>query len=611
MVHDKRVLFLLFPLFLVCMLVLLMMAGYFSQHRASAAGFVDAAFTQAAHESGVPIEILKSICYMEGRLSNHAGSPSVDQGYGCMHLTKNAHVNMLDQAARELRVNEQQLKTDLPTNIRGGAILLHDEALQLSKTHRLPATLAGWYGAIATYSHATTRSTALMYADEVYHILQRGFSAKADNGEVITLAAQTVKPDLMQAVNVKGATSLPAGCVNDGKVDYPNAIDCILNPKTFDCNRVRANAPCTYQSAVRPAQYKVLQVVIHDIEGTARDALNVFQNVKSNVSVQYIVDSDGTIYQVLRDHDIGFHAGNLWYNQHSVGIEHAGFAAAGWQWYNATEYLASAKLTAYLLEKYHIPLDHDHVVAHGTIPASALAYTPNHVDPGPYWLWDYYLGLVHEQGVPYAGGQQNDRLITLQPATGHQSLGDNGQETQDNFNFFYLYSAPSTDSPRIQPAGNAHTITDETNNVEADMSFYYLDKVDDPAGTGDTLYEIWYGEEDQAHSAKPSYFAHAKLAWLAVPPDAATQGYGTPVTLKATRGASVSISGKPATGSVYVIGSAPQQAVFVSAYTVVEDGTHNQWYEINYNHRQAWVPANNVQIVRNPPPEREAGLRNG
>jgi N-acetyl-anhydromuramyl-L-alanine amidase AmpD len=579
------------------MLVLVVMAGYFPLYRASAAGSVDAAFTQAARDSGVPIEILKSICYMEGRLSNHGGSPSIDQGYGCMHLVKNAHANTLDQAAHELGVNEQQLKADLPTNIRGGAMLLHDEALQLSQTHTLPATLADWYSVIAAYSHATTRSTALMYAGEIYRVLQRGFSAKADDGEIITLAAQTVRPDGMKAAVVTDTTSLPSGCVNDGKVDYPGAIDCILNPKTFDCNRVPNKAPCTYQGADRPAQSQVLQVVIHDIEGTAQDALSSFQDVKSNVSVQYIVDSDGTIYQVLHDHDVGFHAGNFWYNQHSVGIEHAGFAATGWQWYNATEYLASAKLTAYLLEKYHIPLDHDHVVAHGTIPAPALAYTPNHVDPGPYWLWDYYFGLVHEQGVPYVNGQQNDHLITLHPATGRQPLGAGGQETQDNFNFFSLYSGPSTAAPQIQPAGNAHDITDETNNVEADMSFYYLNMVDDPAGTGDTLYEIWYGEEDQAHSAKSSYFAHAQLAWLAVPPDTALAGCGTLIMLKAVRGASVSVSGKPAAGSAYVIGSAPPQSMFVSAYTVVEDGTHNQWYEINYNHRQSWVPANEVQVM--------------
>src|SRR6266700_895849 len=244
MFRGKRLLVLIVPLFLVCMLVLLAMAGYFSLHRASAASSVEAAFTQAAREAGVPVEILKSICYMEGRLSNHGGSPSIDQGYGCMHLVKNAHANTLDQAAQKLGVNEQQLKTDLPTNIRGGAILLHDDALQLSPTHTLPATLADWYGAIAAYSHTMTRSTALMYADGVYRVLNHGFAAKADGGEAITLAPQMVRPEVMKAAAVTDISPLPAGCVDDGKVDYPDAIDCILGPKTFDCNRVPHNAHC-------------------------------------------------------------------------------------------------------------------------------------------------------------------------------------------------------------------------------------------------------------------------------------------------------------------------------------------------------------------------------
>ncbi len=375
---------LLFPLFLIYMLSALLFAMYFSPQHVFAANSVEISFTRASQEFGVPAELLKAICYMEGRLSNHGGSPSIDQGYGCMHLIKNARGDMLDRAAQQLGVSASLLQSDMATNIRGGAALLHDEALQFSSSHALPATLADWYNTVIAYSHATTRATAQMYADGVYQVLQRGFTARADGGETVVLVPQSVRPNVLMAANSANMSALPAGCVDDGKVDYAGAIDCILDPKKFDCNQVAATMPCTYQSARRPGQYKVLQVVIHDIEGTAQDALNIFQDASRNVSVHYIVDSDGTVYQVLHDHDIAYQAGNIWYNQHSVGIEHAGFAATGWRWYNAAEYLASARLTAYLVKKYHIPLDHDHVVSHGLIPAPSLALTPNHVDPGPY-----------------------------------------------------------------------------------------------------------------------------------------------------------------------------------------------------------------------------------
>jgi len=574
----------------------------------STAGSVKSAFIQASQKFGVPESLLEALCYMEGRLSNHGGSPSIDNGFGCMHLVKNSNGDTLDQAAHDLGVSTHQLQIDISINIRGGAAVLRDEALRLSSTHQMPRTLADWYGAVAAYSMASTRSTALMYADALYQLLNQGYSAQAEDGETITLAPQSVHPNTATANAVSNSPNfkLPAGCKIGGAVDYPGAINCILKPaKEYDCHQVAPGAPCTYDGANRPISCQlphhavcgIDQVVIHDIEGTVQDALNVFQNPASFVSVHYIVGTNGTVYQVLPEKDIAFQAGNFWYNEHSVGIEHAGFDATGFQWYNAAEYLGSAKLVAYLLKKYNIPLDHAHIVAHGTIPSPFLAVAPNHVDPGPYWLWDYYFGLIHQQGVPYPGGNFHTGIITLHPQTDQRPFGRNGTETPANFNFFYLYNGPSTKSGLIPRQGDGTDITDVTDNVEPDMSYYYVNKVKDPAGTGDTMYEIWYGEEDMAHNPTPSLFAHAKLAWLAVPPGAAFEGQGTIVQLNSTKGGKPAVFGRPTTGSLYEIGSAPNGSIFVSAFTYVEDGTNNLWYEINYNHRQAWVHASEVTVI--------------
>src|SRR5579875_1201501 len=274
-------------------------------------GPVSQAFARAASEFHVPAVLLKAICYMEGRLSNNGGWPSRDNGFGCMHLVKNDHVDMLDRAARELGVSARQLKLDMPTNIRGGAILLRDYALQLSHMHSLPDNLNDWYGAVAAYSNSTTRSTALMYANAVFQIMHQGFSAQADDGETITLPSQPVRPNTASADAVKGSGRLPTGCRLDQHVDYPGAVDCIVPANSFDCNKMTdSNAPCTYEDARRPGDYAIDLIVIHDIEGTAESALNVFQNVQSQASVHYIVDSDGTVYQVIRESDIAYHCGN-------------------------------------------------------------------------------------------------------------------------------------------------------------------------------------------------------------------------------------------------------------------------------------------------------------
>jgi len=77
------------------------------------------------------------------------------------------------------------------------------------------------------------------------------------------------------------------------------------------------------------------------------------------------------------------HAANFLYNDQSVGIEHVGFDATGFTWYNAAQYLGSAKLMPTCSTSTTFLWIIDHIVSHGTVPAAYLKTTPNHVDPGP------------------------------------------------------------------------------------------------------------------------------------------------------------------------------------------------------------------------------------
>lgn len=587
MKHGIPRLMLLLSLLLLLVSLVELVGSESVVHAASnQSGSLSTVFASAATEFGVPVSVLEGLCYMEGRLSMHNGSPSIDNGFGCMHLVHNSRVDTLDQAAHDLKVSIALLKTDLATNIRGGADILRVAALRLSPAHALPVHLADWYGALAAYSEAGTLSTALLYADAFYQVLNKGFSVHAEDGELVTLAPQRVQPNKATAANLRITATLPSGCVQDSNVDYAGAIDCILPASKYDCN---LTSPCNYQDSNRPSTYPLPFVLIHDIEGTAQDALTIFQNASNQVSIHYIVDSDGTIYQVLHEKDIAYQAGNFWYNARSIGIEHAGFDATGYQWYNATEYLASAKLVAYLCQKYNIPLDHAHLVAHGTVPGPTLSTTPNHVDPGPYWLWDYYFGLINQQGVPFPGGTSNASILILHPSTDQQPDGSNGMETSANFNFFYLYTQPSTQSALI-PHNTSGDITDETDNVEPDMTYYIVASQPDQAGSGDTMYEIWYGESDKLPGSQ-SMDGH--LAWLAVPPGAAAQGTGTVVELKSKK--TPSVYGEPVSSSSYIIGHSQSGSIYVSPFTVSTSGT--TWYIINFNHRQAFVPSSEVTVL--------------
>ena len=503
-------------------------------------------------------------------------------GCGGGDLARNSHLDTLDQAAKLLDVRVSSVRSSISLNIAAAAAVLRADAISLSPTHRVPATLGGWYGAIAKYSGAG-HDIAVMYADEVYRILREGLTATAPTGEVVRIAPTAVTPDTATAAHVGTTPMLPANCTSNPGTDYPSAYNCIV-PTSY--------AGVTYDTASRPNDLPLLGITIHDTEETLDNTIATFWNESNGVSIHYVVDTDGTVYQCLHEKDVAFQNGNFWYNQRTIGIEHVGVDATGYQWYNAAEYLGSAKLVAYLLTKYNIPLDHEHVMSHGTTPAPSLGTSPNHVDPGPYWLWDYYLGLINQQGVPFNTGPAPSGVIRLNPSSGQQPDGPGGTETTANFNFFYLYTQPSTASPLLPAKGSPGDVTDESNNIETMISYDALAEQPDAAGTGDTMYEIWYG----ATLSPSSWSATGTKAWIAVPPGTAEQGYGTVVTLSAKGGKKANIYGKPGGTSGNVVGSTPSGSAYLSPWSVTVSGT--TWYAINYNHRQAWVPKSEVTSTR-------------
>jgi hypothetical protein len=535
----------------------------------------------AQQRFGVPANLLEAICYVEGQLSDHGGAPSVAGGYGCMNLARNSHHDTLDQAANLLAVPVASLRKSQLLGIAGAAAVLRADAIALAGDHRAPVTLGQWYGAVARYSGAG-HDVAVLYADEVFRIVRTGLTATAPTGELVRIAPSPVTPDTASANTVGTAAALPAHCTSNTGIDYSAAYNCIV-PTSY--------AGVTYNTANRPSDLPLLGVTIHDTEENLDDTIATFWNQSNGVSIHYVVDTDGTVYQCLHEKDIAFQNGNYWYNQRTIGIEHVGVDATGYQWYNATQYLGSAKLAAYLLTRYGIPLDHEHLMSHGTTPSPTLASSPNHVDPGPYWLWAYYLNLINQQGVPFATGPTPAGVIRLDPASGRQPAGSGGAETTANFNFFTLYTQPSTTSAKLASKGSAGDITDESNNIETMLSYDTVAQQPDSAGTGDTMYQIWYG----AMLTNSSWSGTGTKAWIAVPPGAAEQGYGTVVTLS-KKGKAASIYGQPGGTSGNVVGSTPSGSVYLSPWRVTVSGT--TWYAINYNHRQEWVPSSEVTATR-------------
>lgn len=171
-----------------------------------------------------------------------------------------------------------------------------------------------------------------------------------------------------------------------------------------------------YSEATRESGLDIRWYIVHVAQGSAEGTINWFQNPDANVSAHYVADHEtGSLTQQLDESDIGWHAGNWPYNQHSLGIEHSG-------WVNQTNYTdelyaASASLARWAGTEYGFPkrvrryeiapcdaLTGDGgIIGHDQIPNPNDCSQPGgisgHTDPGSLWNWGRYEGFVRRWDV--------------------------------------------------------------------------------------------------------------------------------------------------------------------------------------------------------------------
>jgi hypothetical protein len=151
-----------------------------------------------------------------------------------------------------------------------------------------------------------------------------------------------------------------------------------------------AASGANWRRADRPYDWRIDRVVVHVVQGSYPVALKVFRDPAHGAAAHYVVRKrDGHVCQMIRELDVGFHAGNREYNERSIGIEHEGFVERP-QDFTDVMYRSSARLTAGICARYGIPVDRDHIIAHHEVPGA------DHTDPGPHWDWDRYLRLIRE-----------------------------------------------------------------------------------------------------------------------------------------------------------------------------------------------------------------------
>lgn len=599
---------------------------------------LQSAFRAAATEFAVPESLLLAVSYNLSRWETHRGAPSVAGGYGPMHLLDPAAArprdsrgldaprprplrpaqgaNSLEEAAGLLGVRPALLRTDPAQNIRGGGALLARIARDLGIK---PARLADWYGTVARFSGAADEAPALDFAEQVFATIRGGAARTTGDGQQVSLAAQPVTPnrDTARGLGLRPSPATAPEC--------PPELGCLFIPAAYQPNT--ADDPADYGNydfADRTLSGPAIRyIIIHNTEIDYNLTLRVFQTPTTYVSTHYVVrSSDGQVAQMVKNKNVGWHAGNWYFNGHSIGIEHEGVAIEGATWYTEPMYRASARLVRYLAARYQIPIDRTHIIGHDEIPGPTPQLQAGmHWDPGPFWDWAHYMELLGAplRAAPDSGGPG---IITIAPdfASNRPGLtycygeqgGDCREVERQGTNFVYLRTAPDPNAPYVS---NEYLGSDPTraynwgNKAVAGQRFYRAERRGDWDG-------IYYGGQ-LAWLYNPGFAATAPARGLLITPRPGVESipvYGRAYPEEAAYPEGVApqsitpIYTMPA-GQIYVASNLVGSAYYwAPAYAVTPEAASHRtiagetlYYQITFNHRFGFVKASDVQVITDRP----------
>lgn len=289
---------------------------------------------QASEEFLVPVEILKVIAQVETNWTQIG--PSIDRGWGIMHLVKNNYANTLLEAAELLNLQPQILKDDPLQNIRGLAALLRSCQNTIKEE---PKHLEDWFYAVKQTTGLATEDLKEAQAFRYFETLNRGIKARSLWGEFIIIESQDL--DISNKLNPNNPYLFPTE--KNRSPDYPPAISNLT-----DCNFAEGR------------NHNIDAWVNHWIGvGTYAGAISWFHNCDSEVSSHFVIRSfDGEISQVVAVNNTAWHCGASAYpynNNRSIGVEHEATITNPELWYSMPMLEASATMASFFCDEFGIP----------------------------------------------------------------------------------------------------------------------------------------------------------------------------------------------------------------------------------------------------------------
>ena len=354
----------------------------------TAAGAQAQTFAASAARNDVPRDLMVALAVVEDGLAMPAQRDVPDDvelpAAGPLML-RHGRFDSLGRGAALTGRTELELRRDSDLGLEAAARVLSELG---QKTGAQPGDVVSWKAAIEELGGYGDDAHRAEYASRVFAILAQGGTFEGRDGERITLAQHDIAPTLIFDLQQRSHVLANA--------EFPGA-DWFPTSCSGKCDTTRGGN-------------KVQYVVIHDTEGGWDASVATLQNDPGK-SVQYIVGTDGRVGQFVPESYTAWHAGNYYYNQRSVGIEHVGYSTKP---YTEKQYDASAKLVTYLTKKYAVPADRGHIIGHEAIPngtkiasdgppcmdapkacESNLSYggSNHHTDPG-VWEWATYMPRI-------------------------------------------------------------------------------------------------------------------------------------------------------------------------------------------------------------------------
>ncbi|MDB4962875.1 MAG: amidase [Myxococcales bacterium] len=309
-------------------------------------------FTRVGDETGIPPELLATLSYVETRLRVVDSEEHGQSTIGLLGLS----AEDLARGARLAGVTDMAARTDAEASLRAGAALIREQAPAARTLEEFLAVL-----------EPSLRR-------ELVTTLARGVSGQDVLGESVVIAA---RPSLDRNAGF-GTTTQALGAADYAPAKWVSA---------STSNFAVGNRGLT----------DISHIVVHTTQGAYNGTISWFKDPAAKVSAHYVIkSSNGEITQMVKEKDVAWH--DKCFNANTVGIEHEGFVENPTVWYTEAMYAESAKLSAYLADKYNVPKTHEFILGHGDAPDCST-----HTDPGPGWNWDTYLDLVNTGGAQMFG----------------------------------------------------------------------------------------------------------------------------------------------------------------------------------------------------------------